>query len=130
MTDLLLASLCINHQDQMPAALRRTIIENLRDDDYGIKFIVPDLLSPTAENITRILKEVCAKYGTNLSEIKSKARPNGLAFARFEASYRLRHELKNFSYPRIGKHLGGRDSSTILHATRRHQQRLDEEGAE
>ena len=129
MTDLLLASLCINHQDQMPAALRKAIIENLRDDDYGKKCIPPDLLPATAENIARILKEVCEKHAVSLAELKCEARPNKFANARFEACYRLRHELRDFSYPRIGRILGGRDHTTCFHAVKRHRQRLAEESS-
>ena len=131
MTDLLLASLCTKHQEMIPPALRRTIIENLRDDAYGHKFIVPDPLPATTENITKILKEVCAKHCVSLAELRSEIRSDLFSRARFEASYRLRHELKNFSYPRIGKHLGGRDHTTILHAIRRHAERIAEQaGAE
>src|SRR3990167_7371003 len=127
-TDLLLASLCTKHQEMMPPALRRTIIENLRDDAYA-RPLAHDRGTP--QDARKILEQVALKHNVSIWSMKYGGREKWLCAARFEACYRLRRELYLNSYPRIGRVMGGRDHTTILHAIRRHAERIAEQaGAE
>lgn len=67
-----------------------------------------------------IVDEVCAKHGVTRSEIMGIRRAMKLVAARQEAMYRMSRET-SFSLPQIGKRLGGRDHTTVLHGIRRHE---------
>lgn len=71
----------------------------------------------------RILQEVSIKHGVSVIDIKSKRRSQDVVPARFEACYRLKNET-TMSLPAIGRYLGGRDHTTILHAIRKHAARV------
>lgn len=66
-----------------------------------------------------LMKEVCAKYGTSLYEVKGRHRNRNIVDARREICYRGMTELK-LSSGRIGRTLG-RDHTTVLH----HKWRID-----
>lgn len=66
-----------------------------------------------------IVSEVCHKHDVTYLELCSARRKVHLVAARAEAAYRLYHET-TLSTPQIGRKLGGRDHSTIVHAIRRH----------
>lgn len=70
-----------------------------------------------------IIQNVAFKYGVSVQEIKSKSRKQKHVFARQEAAYELRKQ-RNFSLTKIGQMLGNRDHTTILHACRKHEERL------
>lgn len=67
-----------------------------------------------------IVDEVCAKHGVTRAEIMGIRRALKLVAARQEAMYRMSRET-SFSLPQIGKRLGGRDHTTVLHGIRRHE---------
>lgn len=62
-----------------------------------------------------IIHTVSAIFDVPVDDMKSKSRAMDLARARFAAAYILRSERK-LSYPIIGRLLGRRDHSTIMHA--------------
>jgi chromosomal replication initiation ATPase DnaA len=66
-----------------------------------------------------ILRQVARKHGVTLSEMLGPSRKRFIAHARFEAAYRLRTECR-MSLPQIGRRLGGKDHTTIIHALRQH----------
>ena len=70
------------------------------------------------ENIRRICAEVCIKHNVKWIDIISDRRFRPIMLPRFEVMYRLRTET-TYSLPRIGKILGGRDHTTILHGYER-----------
>lgn len=67
----------------------------------------------TAEKIVKIIANF---YGIKLEELLGKKRNKELVYPRQIAMYLLRHEL-NYSYPHIGKELGGKDHTTIIHGS-------------
>jgi chromosomal replication initiator protein len=58
---------------------------------------------------------VAARFHIKLSEIKSRRRSKTLVYPRQIAMYLCR-ELTNASFPEIGRHFGGKDHTTIIHA--------------
>jgi chromosomal replication initiator protein len=60
---------------------------------------------------------VVRHFGVRLSDIQSKKRSRSIAFARQVCMY-LARELTRMSLEEIGRWLGGRDHSTVLHASR------------
>ncbi len=70
-----------------------------------------------------ILREVAAAHGVDLLDLMSKRRGRALVAARHEAMYRMRYET-TMSLPQIGRRMGGRDHSTVLHGIRSHECRL------
>ena len=62
-----------------------------------------------------IMQVVCKFFNIKVSDIVSDKRSNSVAFPRQIAMYLCR-EVANLSFPAIGKHFGGRDHSTVLHA--------------
>lgn len=67
----------------------------------------------------KIVREVSEKHGVSILDMLSTRRAQPFVAARYEAMYRLRHET-TMSYPAIGRRLGGRDHTTVLHGVRQH----------
>ncbi|MFZ6015514.1 MAG: chromosomal replication initiator protein DnaA [Patescibacteria group bacterium] len=63
----------------------------------------------------RLLEIVTQYYDIKIDEILGKSREQRFAFPRQVAMYLLREEAK-CSFPAIGKHVGGRDHTTAMHA--------------
>ena len=63
----------------------------------------------------RIVEEVCRAFGVSLSEVRGKRRTRAIALPRQVAMFLLR-DLTTLSLQEIGKRLGDRDHSTVLHA--------------
>lgn len=68
----------------------------------------------------RIIGEVAAKHRISPIELCSNRRLKALAFARYEAMYRMRTETR-MTTPEIGRRLGGRDHTTVLHGLSRYE---------
>ncbi|MCS6896351.1 MAG: chromosomal replication initiator protein DnaA [Nitrospira sp.] len=64
-----------------------------------------------------IQEAVCAQFRIKLTELKSRRRSKTLVHPRQIAMYLCR-ELTDASYPEIGRHFGGKDHTTIMHACR------------
>jgi chromosomal replication initiator protein len=69
---------------------------------------------PTIEDI---LREVTGRYNVRLADLQSKKRSRSIAFPRQICMY-LARTLTRHSLEEIGGYFGGRDHSTVLHATR------------
>jgi len=71
----------------------------------------------TRKNITsgHLMKTVCDFYNINNDEMVGKTREQRIAMPRQILMYLMRTELKT-SFPCIGKELGGRDHTTVMHA--------------
>jgi len=67
-------------------------------------------------SIERIQEIVCDRFGVTLSELKSERRSQSIVYPRQVAMYLCR-ELTDSSLPKIGKAFGGRDHTTVIHAT-------------
>ena len=64
-----------------------------------------------------IQKAICDHFDIKISDLKSKRRTKDLALARQMAMYLCRR-FTSTSYPAIGAEFGGRDHSTVIHASK------------
>ncbi len=68
--------------------------------------------------VARIVAVICDYYGVIPSELKGKSRRHPIVRYRQIAGY-LAKELTKQSYPEIGRRLGGRDHSTVIHSVQK-----------
>jgi chromosomal replication initiator protein len=73
---------------------------------------------PATPSLAQVTDATCAHFGLSAEELSSSSRVTRLAGPRQLAMY-LARELTGDSLPAIGRHFGGRDHSTVLHACRR-----------
>jgi len=67
-------------------------------------------------SIERIQELVSDRFGLSLQELCSDKRSQNIVYPRQVAMY-LSRELTDSSLPKIGKQFGGRDHTTVIHAT-------------
>ena len=67
-------------------------------------------------SISRIQETVSDRFGMSVAELCSAKRSQAVAYPRQVAMY-LSRELTDSSLPKIGKEFGGRDHTTVIHAT-------------
>lgn len=76
--------------------------------------------------ISSIQKEVCRYFSVSYSELISSKRSQNIVYPRQIAMY-LSRELTDVSLPRIGNEFGGRDHTTVMHATAKIQKMITAE---
>jgi chromosomal replication initiator protein len=69
-------------------------------------------------SVAEIQREVAERFGTPLIDMVSQRRAAKICRPRQVAIYLARH-LTVLSLPAIGRHFGGRDHTTIMHAIKR-----------
>jgi len=69
-----------------------------------------------AVSIDRIQRTVSERFGLSLEELCGDRRSQNIVYPRQVAMY-LSRELTDASLPKIGKEFGGRDHTTVIHAT-------------
>ena len=67
-------------------------------------------------SIERIQDEVSERFGLSKEELIGNRRSQNIVYPRQVAMY-LSRELTDSSLPKIGRHFGGRDHTTVIHAT-------------
>jgi len=67
-------------------------------------------------SIERIQDEVSERFGLSKEELIGGKRSQNIVYPRQVAMY-LSRELTDSSLPKIGRHFGGRDHTTVIHAT-------------
>jgi chromosomal replication initiator protein len=67
-------------------------------------------------SIDRIQELVCERFGVTHNELTGDRRSQNIVYPRQVAMY-LARELTDSSLPKIGKEFGGRDHTTVIHAT-------------
>jgi chromosomal replication initiator protein len=77
----------------------------------------------SASSIAEIQAATCKHFGLSPEELLSSVRTPGIAWPRQIAMY-LARELTGESLPAIGRHFGGRNHTTVLHAWRRTTARI------
>jgi chromosomal replication initiator protein len=70
----------------------------------------------TQITIDRIQELVCERFSVTIEELTGDRRTQNIVYPRQVAMY-LSRELTDSSLPRIGKEFGGRDHTTVIHAT-------------
>jgi hypothetical protein len=73
---------------------------------------------PQVLNVRTIQRAVCEHYGVGLLDLLSSRRTQAVVLPRQVAAWLCR-KLTAHSLPAIGHQFGGRDHTTMLHATRR-----------
>jgi len=94
--------------------------------DAELAHHVLDSLYPRASrtrSLADIQAAICQQFGLSPDELLSTDRSRRVAWPRQLAMY-LSRELTHESLPAIGRHFGGRDHSTVLHAWKRTRARL------
>jgi chromosomal replication initiator protein len=84
--------------------------------EHVLKDVFPQGEGATEVNIRRIQDAVSDRFGVTLEELVSPRRSQSVAYPRQVAMY-LSRELTDTSLPKIGKEFGGRDHTTVMHAT-------------
>jgi chromosomal replication initiator protein len=69
-----------------------------------------------AVSIDRIQELICERFSVSLAELTGDRRSQNIVYPRQVAMY-LSRELTDSSLPKIGKEFGGRDHTTVIHAT-------------
>jgi chromosomal replication initiator protein len=80
-----------------------------------LKDVFPQGEAPEV-SIQRIQETVSERFGLSVTELCSARRSQSVAYPRQVAMY-LSRELTDSSLPKIGKEFGGRDHTTVIHAT-------------
>lgn len=93
---------------------------------------VLDGLYPSSKPRPRTLADIqrlaCKQFGVTAEELLSSSRAARVAWPRQVAMY-LARELTSESLPAIGRHFGGRDHTTVMHACRRTNERISTDAA-
>jgi chromosomal replication initiator protein len=77
-------------------------------------------------SIETIQREVCKYYSLGQAELVGSKRSQAIVYPRQIAMY-LARELTDLSLPRIGAKFGGRDHTTVMHATAKIQKMMNAE---
>ena len=80
-----------------------------------LKDVFPQGEAPQV-SIERIQETVSERFGLSISELISDKRSQNIVYPRQVAMY-LSRELTDSSLPKIGREFGGRDHTTVIHAT-------------
>ena len=91
----------------------RPMNEELAQDVLKDVFPQGDLPQVTIERIQEIISD---RFGLSLDELCGDRRSQNIVYPRQVAMY-LSRELTDSSLPKIGKQFGGRDHTTVIHAT-------------
>lgn len=90
-----------------------------------LKDIFPERTSRPI-SIATIQQEVCKFYGISRNDLIGSKRSQNYVYPRQIAMY-LARELTDFSLPRIGQEFGGRDHTTVIHATAKIRKLMNEQ---
>jgi chromosomal replication initiator protein len=91
----------------------RPMNEEVAQDVMKDVFPQGDLPQVTIERIQEIISD---RFGLSLDELCGDRRSQNIVYPRQVAMY-LSRELTDSSLPKIGKQFGGRDHTTVIHAT-------------
>lgn len=116
--DFMILKSVSNGDDDMPPKKLEDEIEFWKKASKYIRGqSIPDI-------IKRIVAEVCLKHNQFLLDIESDRRTKEVIKARHELMYRLRTET-TWSLPRIGRFLGNRDHTTVIHGFHKFKKQLE-----
>jgi chromosomal replication initiator protein len=76
--------------------------------------------------VESIQKTICDYYNIKLGDLKAKRRTKNIAFPRQVAMYLCRKYTET-SFPGIGDKFGGRDHSTVIHASKTIEKKIKED---
>ena len=92
------------------------------------KEVLRNTLSQSAKAVTieNIQKTICEHFNIKITELKSKRRTRNVALPRQVAMYLCR-KYTDTSFPVIGYKFGGRDHSTVIHASKSIERKIRED---
>ena len=128
-----LARNIVSNVREMEGALKRVVahanFSGRPVDINTVQDVLRDLLRANARKTTidEIQRQVAEHYHIKISDMLSARRTRSVAVPRQVAMY-LAKELTTRSLPEIGRKFGGRDHTTVLHATRKIAQQRDRDG--
>lgn len=128
-----LARNIVSNVREMEGALKRvmayTNFSHKPADIASVQDVLRDLLRANARKTTidEIQRQVAEHYHIKISDMLSARRTRSVAVPRQVAMY-LAKELTTRSLPEIGRKFGGRDHTTVLHATRKIAQQRERDG--
>ncbi len=76
--------------------------------------------------VESIQKTICEYFNIKLGDLKAKRRTQNIALPRQVAMYLCRKHTEN-SFPTIGDKFGGRDHSTVIHASKTIERKIKED---
>jgi chromosomal replication initiator protein len=82
--------------------------------------------SHTELTVENIQKTICDFFQIKMADLKAKRRTQNIALPRQVAMYLCRKHTET-SFPAIGTKFGGRDHSTVIHASRTIEKRIKED---
>jgi chromosomal replication initiator protein len=88
---------------------------NVELAEYVLRDVFPQGEAP-AVTIDGIQEVVCERFSVTKDELTGDRRSQNIVYPRQVAMY-LSRELTDSSLPKIGKQFGGRDHTTVIHAT-------------
>jgi len=77
-------------------------------------------------SVGTIQREACRYFGISHSDLIGSKRSQSIVYPRQVAMY-LSRELTDLSLPKIGDEFGGRDHTTVMHATAKIQKLMGEQ---
>lgn len=92
------------------------------------KEVLSQTLKTTAQEVSveSIQKTICDYFNIKLGDLKAPRRTQNLAFPRQLAMYLCRKHTAH-SFPTIGEKFGGRDHSTVIHASKTIEKKLKDD---
>ncbi len=88
---------------------------------HAISDLMPNRKAPTIESV---LKQVARYFAITVDDLQSRSRKRAIAVPRQIAMYLLRTETE-LSLPQIGKGIGGRDHTTVMHGIDKIEANID-----
>src|SRR5262245_32627543 len=95
--------------------------------EFAKEVLSQNLKSPEREiTVESIQKTICEYFNIKLGDLKAKRRTQNIALPRQVAMYLCRKHTET-SFPTIGDKFGGRDHSTVIHASRTIERKIKED---
>ncbi len=96
----------------------RPLTSELAEEVLATLYPTPTAPGRSNLDVAEIQRATCELFGLSREELLSSTRTARVAWPRQLAMY-LTRELTDESLPAIGRHFGGRDHTTVMHACRR-----------
>lgn len=96
------------------------------DPEFAERVLLPLSPPPVIVAVEAIQEAVSRHFHLSVADLKSYSRERNVTYARQVAMY-LSRTLADSSFPTIAEKFGGRDHSTVIHAVRALEQKLDED---
>ncbi len=122
-----------NNARELEGALNRVLVsaefQKVRPTPAYVAKVLGQIITAHKQTVTleSIAKAAAEFYNVPEEELYKKGRKKEIALARQTAMYLARTEL-DVSLSGVGKHFGGRDHTTVLHAVERIQKDMEKDG--